>query len=64
MPGLASKMDPRPDHGEQSYRGTGGLAGRKALMTGADSGNGHAAAIAHAREGADVAIAGLEPVFS
>ncbi len=55
-PGLASKMNPPPDHGETSYKGSGRLAGRKALITGGDCGMGRAAAIAYAREGADVAI--------
>ncbi|HEY1638722.1 MAG TPA: SDR family oxidoreductase [Rhizomicrobium sp.] len=55
-PGLAGKMDPKPDHGEHSYKGSGRLAGRKALITGGDSGMGRAAAVAYGREGADVAI--------
>ena len=55
-PGLASEMKPIPDHGETSYIGSGKLAGKKALITGGDSGIGRAVAIAYAREGADVAI--------
>ena len=55
-PGLSGKMDPRPDHGENSYKGSGRLMGRKALITGGDSGMGRSTAIAYAREGADVAI--------
>ncbi|MCC9197184.1 SDR family oxidoreductase [Arthrobacter sp. zg-Y820] len=58
-PGLDADLEPKTDRGEESYRGTGRLEGRKALITGADSGIGAAVAIAYAREGADVALAYL-----
>src|SRR5690625_7966419 len=59
-PGFETEITPKPDHGEETYRGTGRLEGRKALITGADSGIGAAVAIAFAREGADVALNYLE----
>lgn len=59
MPGLTAQMNPPPDHGEDSYRGSGRLRGMKAVITGGDSGIGRAVAIAYAREGADVLISYL-----
>lgn len=59
VPGTTDKMDPRPDHGEESYKGSGRLAGKCAVITGGDSGIGRAVAIAFAREGADVLISYL-----
>jgi hypothetical protein len=59
MPGSEQEMDPKPDHGEKTYKGSGKLKGRKAIITGADSGIGKAVAIAFAREGADVLISYL-----
>jgi NAD(P)-dependent dehydrogenase (short-subunit alcohol dehydrogenase family) len=59
MPGITDAMTPVPDHGETSYKGSGRLAGKKAVITGGDSGIGRAVAIAYAREGADVLISYL-----
>ena len=59
VPGTTDAMEPRPDHGEESYRGSGRLEGKKAIITGGDSGIGRAVAIAYAREGADVLISYL-----
>ena len=60
MPGRTSDMKPAPDHGESSYKGSGRLAGKKAIITGGDSGIGRAVAIAYAREGADILISYLD----
>lgn len=59
MPGYTANMDPLPDHGEDSYRGSGRLDGKRAIITGADSGIGRAVAIAYAREGADIVVSYL-----
>jgi NAD(P)-dependent dehydrogenase (short-subunit alcohol dehydrogenase family) len=60
MPGKTAAMNPTPDHGETSYKGSGRLNGKKAIITGGDSGIGRAVAIAYAREGADVLISYLD----
>src|SRR5881409_2815570 len=60
MPGITDAMKPVPDHGETSYKGSGRLAGKAAVITGGDSGIGKAVAIAYAREGADVLISYLD----
>ncbi|MGY1847186.1 SDR family oxidoreductase [Blastococcus sp. SYSU DS1021] len=59
VPGTLGEMDPKPDHGEESYQGSGRLTGKAAVITGGDSGIGRAVAIAFAREGADVLISYL-----
>lgn len=59
MPGTTDKMRPRPDHGEESYQGSGRLTGKRAIITGGDSGIGRAVAIAFAREGADILVSYL-----
>lgn len=60
VPGITASMDPVPDHGEESYKGSGRLKGKRAIITGGDSGIGRAVAIAYAREGADVLISYLD----
>ena len=60
MPGTMARMQPRPDHGEVSYKASGCLAGKKAIITGGDSGIGRAVAIGYAREGADILVSYLD----